>query len=119
MKPRFRGGINIAVKVPDHQFDATLAFYRDVLGLEQVEVDGDSRAFAFGANRLWLDPMPSLSKSEIWLELETENTSTAAEYFAKQGVARRDGVEAIPADVDGFWVCDPASNILLIHANDK
>ncbi len=33
METTFRGGHNIAMKVPPHQFEATVNFYRDVLGL--------------------------------------------------------------------------------------
>ncbi len=29
----FAGGRNIAIKLPPHEFDSTLRFYRDVLGL--------------------------------------------------------------------------------------
>ena len=31
--PAFTGGRNVAIKVPEHAFEATVAFYRDTLGL--------------------------------------------------------------------------------------
>ena len=33
MEAEITGGINIAMKVPPHQYEATIAFYRDVVGL--------------------------------------------------------------------------------------
>lgn len=37
MTARITGGINIAMKVPPHQYEATVAFYREVVGLKPVE----------------------------------------------------------------------------------
>ena len=37
MKVKFAGGKNIAMKVPPHQHEATVRFYRDLLGLEQID----------------------------------------------------------------------------------
>jgi len=34
MTAKITGGINIALKVPPHQYEATIAFYRDVVGLK-------------------------------------------------------------------------------------
>jgi hypothetical protein len=34
MTARIKGGINIAMKVPPHQYEETIAFYRDVIGLK-------------------------------------------------------------------------------------
>ncbi|AEH78029.1 putative enzyme related to lactoylglutathione lyase [Sinorhizobium meliloti] len=33
MSTEIKGGINIAMKVPSHQYEAVIAFYRDVVGL--------------------------------------------------------------------------------------
>ena len=69
-----RGGPNIAMKVPPHRYEATVAFYRDVLALPiAVERDG-SIAFTFGAVRLWIDRVECLSQAELWLELTTDDT---------------------------------------------
>ena len=35
-RPGFRPGKNIAMKIPAHEFDATLGFYRDVLGFMPI-----------------------------------------------------------------------------------
>lgn len=32
--PGFRGGMNIAFKIPRHVYDRTITFYRDILGFE-------------------------------------------------------------------------------------
>ncbi len=115
MTPKFRGGPNVAIKVPSHQFDATVNFYRDVLGLEELPGDGDSVSFKFGANRLWIDSVANLSKSEIWLEVATDDAESASRYLSANGVSRRDEVEQLPEDVRGFWVSDSAGNIILVH----
>lgn len=119
MRPGFRGGANIALKVPPHQFDATVGFYREVLGLEEIDTGGESVSFRFGAARLWIDRVAHLAKAEIWLEVATDDADTAARYLADSDVTRRDEVEALPPGMRGFWVCDAASNIILIHEDKK
>lgn len=65
---RFAGGRNIALKLPAHQFDATLAFYRDVLRLPVETSPEGATIVEFGDMRLWLDRSDSLSQAEIWLQ---------------------------------------------------
>jgi catechol 2,3-dioxygenase-like lactoylglutathione lyase family enzyme len=65
----FQGGRNIAMKVPPHQYDDTVRFYREVIGLKEVAELAPSIVFEFGANRLWLDRVKTLSQAEVWLEL--------------------------------------------------
>jgi catechol 2,3-dioxygenase-like lactoylglutathione lyase family enzyme len=36
-KPEFTPGTNIAMKVPVHEYEKTLSFYRDILGFEKVD----------------------------------------------------------------------------------
>ncbi|MFZ0242986.1 MAG: hypothetical protein WAL90_15185 [Desulfobacterales bacterium] len=73
LKAKFTGGRNIAMKVPPHQFEETVRFYRDVLGLEERSREKSSVCFAFGSNRLWIDRTPSFSQAEIWLEVVTDD----------------------------------------------
>ena len=46
----FAGGRNIALKIPSHEYDATLHCYRDTLGLRQLREHLPSAVFEFGAN---------------------------------------------------------------------
>jgi catechol 2,3-dioxygenase-like lactoylglutathione lyase family enzyme len=39
-KVKFAAGRNIAMKVPPHQYEATVGFYRDVLGLKEITAHG-------------------------------------------------------------------------------
>jgi hypothetical protein len=39
-RPAFLGGSNIALKVPPQQFEATAAFYREIIGLRSPETFG-------------------------------------------------------------------------------
>jgi predicted enzyme related to lactoylglutathione lyase len=44
MTPMFSGGRNIAMKVPPHQWETTVAFYRDVLGWLEITTDDPAAA---------------------------------------------------------------------------
>lgn len=37
MTPKFLPGRNIAMKVPDHEYQQTATFYRDILGFEELQ----------------------------------------------------------------------------------
>ena len=56
MKPKFTAGSNIAIKVPAHEFDKTVMFYRDILGFEETDEsspgDMESATFSFGDKTL-------------------------------------------------------------------
>lgn len=54
-RPRFWGGKNIAMKVPPHQYAATVAFYRDTLGLPLLRQAEDGCGFELGPVGLWID----------------------------------------------------------------
>ena len=113
----FEGGRNIAMKVPPHQYDATVRFYRDVLGLKPADgVAEETAAFEFGANTLWIDEVPTMSQAELWLELVTDDTAAAGRLLAEAGVSRCDAIEALANDFDGFWISSPASIVHLVDA---
>jgi hypothetical protein len=111
---RFRAGRNIAMKVPPHQFEATVAFYRDVVGLPHLGTFGTNELFEFGAMRLWLNPLPTVSQAEIWLELQTDDVLEAARHLRMQGVVRCDKMQWLPDDFDGFWMVNPAGIVHLV-----
>ena len=114
MTTNFAGGRNIALKVPPHQYDATVRFYRDVIGLKPLDNHPPAIGFEFGANQLWIDRVESLSQAELWLEVVAEDVPAAAEHFTAAGVARRDEIERLPNGFDGFWISDPASIIHIV-----
>lgn len=119
MKLDFSAGKNIAMKVPAHEFEQTIRFYRDVLGFEVLEDiasdSDDSVAFAFGDTILWVDKAAALSQAEIWLEIVTEDVESAAYYLRQQGCFRRDEIEVLPQDFRGFWISSPANIIHLVN----
>ena len=84
--PTFSGGINISIKVPLHQYDATIAFYRDTLNLPLVEEEPEGCIFQFGPSRLWVDKAPQLAQADVSLELETNDTLAAARYLKNHGM---------------------------------
>lgn len=111
---KFFGGRNIAMKVPPHQYESTVRFYRDVLGLKEVGAAAPSIAFEFGANRLWIDRVAGVSQAEIWLEVVTDDIAGAAAQLAGAGVVRCDDVERLPEGFQGFWISSPASIVHLV-----
>ena len=115
---KFAGGRNIAIKIPPHQFDATVRFYRDTLGLEQLRGHDPAVVFRFGNNQLWLDSCPGMSQAEIWLEIKTADRADAADHFRKKHVPRCDDIEPLPATFNGFWINSPAGIVHLVHEGE-
>ena len=118
MEAKFAGGINIAVKVPKAKYEATVAFYRDVLGLEVVEKPIENPTVSrthevkFGPNILWLDCVDNYTHSEVWLELRTNDVDQATAYLESHGVETCDELEEIP---DGtHWIMDPAGTVFIL-----
>jgi hypothetical protein len=122
MKPRFTPGNNIAIKVPAHEYEGTVSFYRDILGFEQIEVGSsdnlDGVSFRFGDKNLWIDKIPGISQAEIWLEVITDDLDKAAEYLNDRHCNRRDEIEPLPDNVKGFWISSPSNIIHLINQKD-
>jgi catechol 2,3-dioxygenase-like lactoylglutathione lyase family enzyme len=123
MTPTFEGGRNIAMKVPAHEFEATLAFYRDVLGLRPIPGPATSSTesvrFDFGGTVLWIDRVPTLSQAELWLEVFTSDLADAARHLEEHGCVRRDEIEALPDGFRGFWVASPSNVIHLVTEADE
>lgn len=115
-QPKWAGGRNIALKVPQHQFEATVDFYANVLGLQPWPEESQSVSFVFGSQRLWIDLCPGLSQAEIWLEVVTDDVEGAAQALAERGVARCDAIEPLPEDSRGFWISSPCQIIHLVTA---
>jgi catechol 2,3-dioxygenase-like lactoylglutathione lyase family enzyme len=123
MKPQFSAGRNLAMKVPTHEHERTLAFYRDVLGLRQLAgaAPGSAKtaAFEFGDKVLWIDEVSGISQAELWLEIITDDIELAAQYLHDHNCVRRDGIEPLPEGFHGFWLSSPANIIHLIAAQDQ
>jgi hypothetical protein len=114
MGAKFAGGRNIAMKVPPHQYEATVMFYRDVVGLRPLDSHPPFIGFEFGANQLWIDRVPGMSQAELWLELVSDDVPTASEHLAAAGVVRCDEIEALPEEFKGFWISNPASIVHIV-----
>lgn len=114
MSSKYSGGRNIAMKVPPHQYDATVRFYRDVLGLKPLQNHPPEVGFEFGSCQLWIDRVTALSQAELWLEIVTDDVPAAAEHFGQEGVVRCDDIERLPEGFNGFWISNPASIIHIV-----
>jgi len=115
MSARFSGGINIAMKVPGHEYDAVMAFYRDTLGLEPFDEKPPHAGFRLGPNRLWIDRNDALTQAEVWLELFTTDHEAAAGHLAAAGVTRCDAVEPLGEGFAGFWIMNPANIVHMVR----
>jgi catechol 2,3-dioxygenase-like lactoylglutathione lyase family enzyme len=113
-KVKFAGGRNIAMKVPPHLYEATVQFYRDILGLKLMESHLPSIGFEFGGNQLWIDRVPGISQAEIWLELITNDVTAASALLKSADVVRCDEIEPLPEGFKAFWISNPASIIHLV-----
>lgn len=111
---RFQPGNNLALKVPAHLFDETVAFYAEILNLEPWPEADVTPSFRFGGHRLWIDRVPALSQPELWLEVFAEDATAAAEYLEAKGVRRVDEVESLAEGFRGFWVVAPGGMVHLI-----
>jgi len=118
MDPTFAAGRNIAMKVPPHLFEATVSFYRDVIGLTPLDNHPPEVGFAFGANQLWIDRVPGLSQAEVWLELVADDVPAAAAHLAAAGVVRCDEIEPLPDGFAGFWIANPAAIVHMVAKPD-
>lgn len=112
--PKFFPGDNIAMKVPSHEFEATVSFYRDIVGLRLVEEAAPAFVFEFGDKRLWIDKVDHISQAEVWLEIRTDDIQGAQEYFESRGIVRRDEIEPLPDGLAGFWIVSPSNIIHLV-----
>lgn len=112
------GGINIAMKVPSHQYEAVVAFYRDTVGLEPFDEKAPAKGFILGPNRLWIDEAPNYSQAEVWLELFTDDHEAALGGLAEKGVVRCDAVEDLGEGFHGGWIMNPANIVHLVRTPD-
>lgn len=113
-KVKFAAGRNIAMKVPPHQYEATVSFYRDVLCLKEIIKHAPSVGFKFGSNNLWIDPVPGMSQAETWFEIVTDDIAAASRHLEASGVVRCDEIEPLPKDFQAFWVSSPSAIIHLV-----
>jgi hypothetical protein len=119
MNPSFAPGRNIAIKCPPHDYDRLVAFYRDTVGLPVLDRQEASTVFDFGALRLWVDRVPTLSQAEIWLELLTDDADAATRLLAGSDAVRCDPIESLPDGFRGFWILAPGSLVHLIAESDR
>lgn len=106
-----RPGKNIAIKVPLHRWDETVAYYRDRVELKVVKELTNSTGFAFGPMTLWIDKVEKQSQVDVWLELFSD---APADALAALGSPKRDELEPLD-DVEGHWTSDPAGVVLLVR----
>ncbi|MEV4091340.1 VOC family protein [Streptosporangium saharense] len=121
-KPEFTAGLNIAMKIPKAQYEATVAFYRDTLGFDVKECDvsyaptvSRTHSVRFGPNTLWLDRVDNYSQPDLWLQLHTEDLDAAADKLAAIGIHPCDEVEPLEnLDSRSHWIRNPAGVVHLL-----
>lgn len=116
--PTVRGGRNLAMKVPAHQWEQTVAFYRDLLRLPEITAHAPDVGFEFGTNQLWIDRVPSLSQAELWLQVTTDDIDATGRTLSDAEVVRCDDIEPLGESARAFWVMNPASIVHLVCPAD-
>jgi catechol 2,3-dioxygenase-like lactoylglutathione lyase family enzyme len=120
---RFEAGTNVAMKIPRADYDATVAFYRDTLGMDVEEVDDTgspvvaaSHRVTFGAVTLWLDRVDGVARSDVWLELRTDDLDRATHHLAAAEIHPCDEVEPLDGDAGrtSHWIRNPAGVVHLV-----
>ncbi|WP_264210693.1 hypothetical protein [Leisingera thetidis] len=104
-------GKNIAIKVPLHLWEDTVAFYRDKVGLAVTRELDNSTGFNFGSLTLWIDRVPQQSQTDVWIELFDDDPDAA---LSRLGSPRRDELEPL-TNVTGHWTSDPAGTVILLR----
>jgi catechol 2,3-dioxygenase-like lactoylglutathione lyase family enzyme len=117
--PRYAAGPNVAMKLPERHYAATLSFYRDALGLPVVEDREDGALIAFGAVRLHLDRVATQSQPDVWLQITADDTAAARAHLAAHGATLCPEVEPLPPGFDGFWIAAPSGAIHLVSATPQ
>ena len=69
--------------------------------------------------RLWIDKTKKSNHPEVWLELNVENTHAAEKYLQEKDIERRENIEKLPKDFDGFWISNPTGVIHLVSKDEK
>ena len=120
MTTDFSPGDNIAMKIPAHEYEATVAFYREILKLEELTPPSvrETPRFAFGDKILWLDREPHLSQAEIWLQIVASDIQAASSYLEQRGCQRCDEIERLPEAFNSFWITSPCNIIHLVSPAD-
>ena len=118
MVPNIYGGIDIAMKIPAHQYQDTLRFYRDIVGLKPYNAKAPAVGFELGPNRLWLEEVPTLSQAEVWLELFTDDHKAALAHLESNGITRCDAVEPLEPGFRGGWIMNPPNIVHMVHEED-
>ncbi|GIG68730.1 VOC family protein [Phytomonospora endophytica] len=121
-KPAYTAGLNIAMKIPKADYEATVAFYRDTLGFDVKEDDvsyaptvSRTHAVSFGPNTLWLDCVDNYASPDLWLQLHTDDLDAATGQLADIGVHPCDEVEPFDStETRTHWIKNPAGIVHLL-----
>lgn len=122
MKPKYKPGNNIALKVPRHEHEKTVAFYRDTLGFEPINPSGyfdESPRFVFGDKVLTIDSVDGLSQSEVWFQVLTSDLLAAKADLESGGSVVCNEIEPLPEDMRAMWVSSPSNTIHLIYEDSE
>ncbi len=118
MRDRIYGGIDIAMKMPAFQYEDTIAFYRYVIGLEEITDKPPAVGFALGPNKLWIDRSPAMGQAEVWLEFLIDDFERAAARMLEAEVVRCDAIEPLPDGFRGGWITSPANIVHMLRVPD-
>jgi catechol 2,3-dioxygenase-like lactoylglutathione lyase family enzyme len=110
------------MKIPKAQYDATVAFYRDTLGLAVTKEDASdtptveaTHKVEFGPITLWLDRDDTYSQTDLWLQVHTDELDTATTRLAETGITPCDELEPFDGvEFRSHWIKNPAGVVHLL-----
>lgn len=118
---QYRIGKNIAFKIPKFRFEETLAFYRSLPGfnLQPYGKPEESTSYfcKFDHITIWFDCMENYTKSDVWLELETDDLEFSKQQLHNVNTPLRPELEKLPKDLNASWISDPAGIVMLLKQN--
>ena len=96
MIAKFAGGKNFAMKVPPYQYEATVAFHRDLMGLERIGgPNDDAVGFRFGPNL----SLASFQGAAPWCP--------KAAIRAPRGISTHSNTSAVSEIISSHSLADP------------
>jgi len=119
--PQYRIGRNIAIKIPKFRFENTLAFYRSLPGFQLKAFGSEAHPTSYYCKfdhiTIWFDCMDDYTKSDVWLELETDDIENSKQLLRENNTPFRPELEKLPDNLNASLISDPAGVVLLLKQN--
>eukprot|EP01063_Lacrimia_lanifica_P022914 TRINITY_DN3041_c1_g2_i1.p2 TRINITY_DN3041_c1_g2~~TRINITY_DN3041_c1_g2_i1.p2 ORF type:complete len:383 (+),score=149.82 TRINITY_DN3041_c1_g2_i1:107-1255(+) len=112
----FKGGDAIILKCPAHKFESTVAFYRDILGMQGEQHSASLWSIDWGSGMsLYIARTDRLTHPAVWLTVDCSDPTVAKDILAKHATVRGDLEPWDPEQPeDSFWTSPPNDLVHLV-----